>query len=84
MAELEIFASFVLFASGDGGSVGHIERSVVGVGDAVSPSGRPRMGSSREIRDKFWEIGLTFDSWSPASGGNDGRRYEGKGRREEM
>jgi len=44
MAKLEIFASFILFAGGDGGSVGHIERSVVGVGDAVSPSGRPRMG----------------------------------------
>ena len=30
----------------------------------------------RKIRDKFWEIWLTFDSWSLASEGNDGRRYE--------
>ena len=67
MAELEIFASFVLFAGGDGGSVSHIERSVVGVGDAVSPSGRPGMEGYREMREKMWRLDtLSIVSLPPA------------------
>ena len=38
---LKSFASFVLFAGGDGGSICHIEGPVAGVGDTMPPSSCP-------------------------------------------
>ena len=44
LTKAEIFSCFVLFASGDSGNVCHIEWPIVGVGDAISPSGRLALG----------------------------------------
>ena len=73
MTELEIFASFVLFAGGDCGSVCNIERSVVSVGDAMSPSCCPESGGGegerlvKKVRDKFGRQGsLPVVGLSPA------------------
>ena len=57
---LKIFASFVLFAGGDGGSVCHIEGSVVGIGDTMPPSSCPGLmrGQKTKIERNVGKFGL--------------------------